>query len=127
MLFEAQHTKTARRRTVPINRHARAALQSRLAWRDANYPSATHVFIGTNGAPLQSLKKSFASALAQAGIDNFHIHDMRHTCAAWLVMFGVPLIEVRDLLGHTSIKTTEIYAHLSPDNVRRAVAVLDAN
>jgi hypothetical protein len=37
----------------------------------------------------------------------------------------VPLPEVRDLLGHANITMTEKYAHLSPENIRRAVAVLD--
>jgi len=39
---------------------------------------------------------------------------------------GVPLSEVRDLLGHTSVVMTERYAHLAPENVRAAVQRLDA-
>ena len=50
---------------------------------------------------------------------------MRHTCAAWLVSDNVPLTAVRDLLGHTTIKMTERYAHLAPENVRLAVTTLD--
>ena len=46
---------------------------------------------------------------------------MRHTFAAWLVTAGVPLAEVRDLLGHRSVKETERYAHLAPENLRSAV------
>jgi site-specific recombinase XerD len=49
------------------------------------------------------------------------MHDMRHTCAAWLVSSGVSLIEVRHLLGHSTIKMTERYAHLAPENLRKAV------
>jgi site-specific recombinase XerD len=56
---------------------------------------------------------------------NYANHDLRHTCAAWLVSAGVLLTEVRDLLGHASVVITERYAHLSPDNVRAAVARLD--
>jgi len=55
----------------------------------------------------------------------YDIHNLRHTCAAWLVSAGVALAEVRDLLGHASITMTERYAHLSPENVRAAVAILD--
>ena len=39
---------------------------------------------------------------------------------------GVPLTEVRDLLGHASIEMTERYAHLAPDRLRGAVAMLEA-
>jgi hypothetical protein len=60
-----------------------------------------------------------------AEIENFRIHDLRHTCAAWLVSAGVPLPEVRDLLGHSTIRMTERYAHLAPENVRAAVARLE--
>jgi len=71
------------------------------------------------------LKNSFASACARAGIENFHLHDLRRTCAAWLAQGGVPLAQIRDLLGHSTIKVTERYAHLAPENTRGAVEVLD--
>jgi integrase len=53
------------------------------------------------------------------------VHDLRHTCAAWLVSAGVPLPEVRDLLGHSTVMMTEKYAHLAPENIRAAVRRLD--
>jgi site-specific recombinase XerD len=40
-------------------------------------------------------------------------------------MKGVPLKAVQELLGHSSIETTMIYAHLSPDSIQSAVQVLD--
>jgi len=45
--------------------------------------------------------------------------------AAWLVSDGVPLWAARDLLGHSTVKVTERYAHLAPENLRKAVARLD--
>jgi integrase len=123
--LEAEHTKTARRRFVPLNSQAMAALRFRLAWRDVNCPGAEHVFLNAHCLRRVSFDKSFRLACQCAGITDFRIHDMRHTCAAWLVNSGVPLIVVRDLLGHASVTTTEIYAHLSPENVRSAVALLD--
>lgn len=47
-------------------------------------------------------------------------------CAASFVSARVPLTEVRDLLGHSSVKVTKRYAHLVPENVRAAVAVVSA-
>ena len=55
----------------------------------------------------------------------FCFHDLRHICAAWLASAGVPLTDVRDLLGHSKVSMTERYAHLAPERVRSAVAVLD--
>ncbi|MBT9566660.1 MAG: site-specific integrase [Thiobacillus sp.] len=87
------------------------------------------------GCPLASQKQGARSAAgwvcgdesvcARAGIKDFRVHDLRHTFASWLVSAGVPLAEVRDLLGHSTIEVTERYAHLAPDNHVRAVSVLD--
>jgi integrase len=70
------------------------------------------------------VKNSFSRACKRAHIKDFRIHDLRHTCATWLVTAGVPLSEVRDLLGHSSVVVTERYAHLAPENVRAAVEKL---
>jgi integrase len=70
------------------------------------------------------MQNGYESACARAGIKDFRVHDLR-TFASWLVSEGVPLAEVRDLLGHSTIEMTERYAHLAPDNHVRAVSVLD--
>jgi len=51
--------------------------------------------------------------------------SLRHTFASLLVTDGTPLLEVRQLLGHSTIKMTERYAHLAPDNLKSAVSRLD--
>jgi hypothetical protein len=57
--------------------------------------------------------------------NHLRVHDLRHTCASWLVQAGVPLLEVSKLLGHSTIEMTERYAHLAPENLKAAVGVLD--
>jgi integrase len=123
--LEAQHTKTAKRRSVPLNLAACNAIIAQAQRRTERCPDTPWVFFHPSGTRIQCVKKGFASACRNAGITNFLIHDLRHTCAAWLVSAGVPLTEVRDLLGHSTVKMTERYAHLAPENVRAAVAVLD--
>jgi len=124
--LDAKHTKTNRRRSIPLNSAARDALLSRARFRSEHCPDCRWVFAHKSGCQIRDIKHSFTSACRRVGIDDFRIHDLRHTCAAWLVQAGVPLDRVRDLLGHTSIATTEIYAHLAPENVREVVNILTA-
>ena len=123
--LHAGHTKTGKRRTVPLNREAYAVIIARARFRAEHCPGSPWVFAHKDGERLSDVKRSFATACRKAGITDFRIHDLRHTCAAWLVSAGVSLAEVRDLLGHSTIRMTEKYAHLAPENVRAAVAVLE--
>jgi integrase len=121
----AEDTKSGKRRSVPLNAPAREAIAARAAFRAEHCPASPWVFCDSDGKRVQSIKRSWATACRRAEIEDFRIHDLRHTCAAWLVSAGVPLTEVRDLLGHSTIRMTERYAHLAPENVRAAVARLE--
>jgi len=59
-----------------------------------------------------------------AKIENFRWHDMRHDFASQLVIRNVSIEKVSKLLGHTDIKTTQRYAHLSTASLTEAVEVL---
>lgn len=123
--LEGKHTKAGKPRTVPLNKAARTAIVRRARFRAAHCPASPWVFCMKDGRRIREARKGFLSACKTAGIEDLRFHDLRHTCAAWLVTAGVPLSEVRDLLGHASITMTERYAHLAPHRVREAVAVLD--
>jgi len=75
-----------------------------MPFRAQHVPESPWVFAHGDGQRIQDVKTAFASACRRAGITDFRIHDLRHTCAAWLVSAGVPLAEVRDLLGHTTVR-----------------------
>lgn len=60
------------------------------------------------------------AALREIGHPDLTLHDLRHTFASWQVMQGRDLRTVQTLLGHSNYRTTEIYAHLSPDHLREA-------
>ncbi len=61
----------------------------------------------------------------KAGLRRVGWHVLRHTYASHLVMLGASLMQVKELLGHSSINTTMRYAHLSPTSRRAAVDLLD--
>lgn len=126
VLLEGSNTKSGKRRSIPINQEARKALLGLARYRAEHCPASPWVFARPNGERLQELDTAFKWLLRQCGIEDFRIHDLRHTCASWLVSRGVQLQAVKELLGHSTIKMTERYSHLAPENVRAAVSVLDS-
>ena len=77
------------------------------------------------GHRVKSCRRAFQTACKRAGIADFTFHDLRHTCASWLVQADVHLLSVRDVLGHSTTAMTERYAHMDNQRIHDAVAVLD--
>lgn len=117
----SQHQKSGKHGSIPLNQAAREALLSRADFRASHRPYTFFVFCNRKGARIANIRTAFASACRKAGIEDFHPHDLRHTCATWLVQAGATIREVAELLRHADIQMTMRYAHLSPDNVRSAV------
>lgn len=111
--------------SVPINDTAKDVLLSRFRFRQQHCPDSRWVFCHPDGTRVQSVKRSFANACRKAEIEDFRIHDLRHTAAAWLVQDDVPIRTVCELLRHRDIGTTMRYAHLAPEHVREAVSALE--
>lgn len=115
-------------REVPLNGDVLAAIKRWLELLPAHCKRNEHrlFFPGSSGGFHKvSRVPGWPEWLAAAGIARpVRWHDLRHTCGASLVSgwWGRAwrLEEVRDLLGHWSIKETERYAHLSPDVLRKA-------
>jgi integrase len=106
---------------IPLNAEAREALRRRREACDQYCPQTSWVFANRKGERIAEIKNGFKTACKKAGIEDFHPHDLRHTCAAWLVQSGVDIRTVCELLRHSSIQVTMRYAHLSSKNVRDAV------
>jgi integrase len=117
LLVEA--TKTGRQREVPMGRPVYDALSALPGPRDEG-----PVFRKASGAAWGSIRTGFERACREARLGDFRFHDLRHTCASWLVMAGRSLKEVQELLGHRTFAMTLRYAHLSPDRLRDAVNAL---
>lgn len=76
------------------------------------------------GQPYVSIFFSWNTAQKLAGLADVRIHDLRHSFASLLVNAGRSLYEVQKILGHTQIKTTQRYAHLSQDTLIDAANVV---
>lgn len=74
----------------------------------------------TEEQPRHDLKKPWALVTRRAGLAGLRIHDLRHSFASFAVGGGVGLPLLGGLLGHADVKTTQRYAHLANDPLRRA-------
>ncbi|VVO30189.1 site-specific integrase [Pseudomonas fluorescens] len=73
-----------------------------------------------SGKPYVQIYYAWDTARKRAGLLDFRIHDLRHTFASFLINAGRSLYEVQKILGHTQIKTTQRYSHLSQDTLLAA-------
>lgn len=76
-----------------------------------------YVFQNRKGGPRGYVSQSIRKAMRKAGLNDCRIHTLRHTHASRLIQNGMTVYEVREILGHTDIKTTMRYAHLETRQV----------
>lgn len=85
--------------------------------RRAKAAKGRYVFENRSGGPRGYVSQSIRKALRKAGLSDCRIHTLRHTHASRLIQNGMSVYEVREVLGHTDIKTTMRYAHLESRQV----------
>jgi integrase len=72
------------------------------------------------GKPFKSVYYAWDTARKEAGLADVRMHDLRHSFASFLINDGRTLYEVQHILGHTQVKTTQRYAHLSHETLLAA-------
>ena len=86
----------------------------------AQYKQAPSARLCRDFESIHTIRRQFVLLLDTLGIEGT-LHDCRHTFASHLSMAGVPIPVIKELLGHSDIQTTMIYAHLSPNIHQDAV------
>lgn len=115
--------KSGYHRFIPISDGALLILRAREELANASpwvFPNPA------TGKPYQEIFNAWNTARRRAGLPDLRIHDLRHSFASSLVNGGTPLYEVQKLLGHSSIRTTERYAHLAPERLIGSMRISDA-
>lgn len=122
--------KSGRSRPVPASRDVVKAYFAYMRERDS-YPAAIrsdYLLVSLDprfeGRPLSysAVKKTFDRVRRATGISDFTPHILRHTAATnWLHVGGAEIDTVRDLLGHASLASTNVYVHPSDEGKRRAI------
>ena len=85
------------------------------------YGDSPYFFPGRKpGRHLAEIADHVNAALAHAGLKHVRVHDLRHSYASAALNNGVSLTEIGKLLGHKDRQSTDRYAHLADEAVRRA-------
>lgn len=108
-------TKGRKDRYVPMNSLLKKELGS-----IRNSTKGSFIFSDVEGRPIDPSNfrsRNWEKDLKAAGIRQMRIHDARHTYASLFVMNGGKLYDLKEVLGHADMKTTERYAHLSYEHL----------
>jgi integrase len=111
-------------RDVYLTKKVREMLQAKKEGSKADF-----VFRATHGGKIPEVSKTFLRTVKKMGFNDsitdrrqrVIFHTLRHTFASWLAIQGTPILEIKELLGHTTLAMTERYAHLIPDQKRESV------
>ena len=109
-------TKNGRRRHIPLSQGAMAVIgqlprYDGCPWLLANKQTML---------PFTDIKRSWMQARKAAGLNDVHLHDLRHSFASNLVNGGVDILRVSRLMGHVNLASTSRYSHLAADQLLAA-------
>ncbi|MXW16530.1 MAG: tyrosine-type recombinase/integrase [Gemmatimonadetes bacterium] len=115
--------KGRKERIVPVTGAAARAIRRYLPRRaEVAEPGTMALLVGRHG---RHLSNRHIQRIVQAVLEDFaksasvSVHSLRHTFATHLLDAGADLMAVKELLGHASLGTTQIYAHTSKERLRR--------
>jgi integrase len=124
-IIQVVETKTEKTRNIVLNSDMITLLK--------NLPvRGEYVFPGKNGKPFMDVKRSFQTALKDAGIEQSEdrrqkivFHTLRHTCISLLTERGADTTMVKNYVAHASEEMTKRYTHLSEEYARRTADILN--
>lgn len=128
------HSKVGRQRYMPVPESVKRSLDAYLQIRfrilkQYKKEDCQALFVTKYGEPLSQERVSMGlSRIAKrAKITGFSTHQLRHTCATQLIESGVPLPEVKMVLGHATIDTTMRYIHVCGPEKKKAIELHPIN
>ncbi|MGV0373384.1 tyrosine recombinase XerC [Corynebacterium pilbarense] len=114
--------KGNKQRVVPFGDEAAAAVSEWLEFGRAELTGDTQaMFVGSRGGRIdqRQVRRIVERAGQRAGVEHVSPHTLRHTTATHMLEGGADLRVVQEMLGHTSLQTTQIYTHVSAQRLKR--------
>ncbi|WP_296131474.1 tyrosine recombinase XerC [Corynebacterium sp.] len=117
--------KGNKQRVVPFGESAADALKQ---WLDVGRPhlagDTPAVFVGTRGSRIdpRQVRRVVEKAAQVTGAPGLTPHGLRHSAATHLLEGGADLRVVQELLGHSSLQTTQVYTHVSAQRLKDVYA-----
>jgi len=121
-LATLHHTKNGERRSLSLQGLAMQVLRDLAPVRRL---VSDRVFCGRRGK-VDFPRRAWLASLAEARVENFRFHDLRHTCASYLAMSGATLAEIAEVLGHKTLAMVKRYAHLTEQHTSGVVGRMNA-
>jgi len=85
-----------------------------------------YLFSGQNGKlSTRNLQKIVSFAAKRAGLKEVHCHTLRHSFATHLLENNVDIRKIQELLGHADLSTTQIYTHVSAEELKKIKSPID--
>ena len=117
--------KGSKERLIPVHERALSLLKQFLLVRQRRFPHAAEgeVFLNRRGRRLSRIQfwRDLQALAKRAGLEGrVHPHILRHTFATHLLQGGADLRSVQEMLGHSSLSTTQIYTHLEKSALKDA-------
>ncbi|MDF0603577.1 site-specific integrase [Psychromarinibacter sp. C21-152] len=121
VLLPGKLTKNGKSRVVPLTAHAVRTLEKVCETAPDDLVFWHRLTARREPAPYRSFDGFFQNVRERAGLEDLRFHDLRHTFASWWVQSGGDLYTLKSILGHSSYRMVERYAHLDTKSAHNAV------
>lgn len=111
-------TKNKESRGVPADNSVMQIIKNYLV---ENNIESGYIFVNKK-KKIAYMRGYLQAIIKKSGIDNFHIHDLRHTTASYIAMNGGSLLDIAEILGHKSLVMARRYSHLTQKHTAKVLS-----